>query len=433
MTIREEAINYTLKREEGSIVKVDLEIDPSERESILDKTYKYLVQRVNVPGFRKGKAPRLILEKFLGNDFYSEAVRIAAREAYELILKKENISPYTSPYFELPTTWSENEKLNLSFTVEIHPEIKIGNYKGFNIEKKEILISDEEIDKVKEQLSLQYSKLTPVEGREIIENDLVYVERETRDGEKLEPIWIRINGSYNPEIEKELLGMKTGEQKIIETYFPEDYPNPKFAGKIIPLTWKIKKVWAYETIGDSELAQKLGLSSEEELYEEILNKIAEKKESQEKDRILNEVINRIIENSEIEPPMSLILTIAENILNEILKDLEKQGKTLEEYLEETKQTQEEFIESIKLSAKRRIQIELVLDYIKDEEKIEVTEEELNESIKELAKVENKDVNEIRNDLEKRGDLEILKKRILRNKVMEYLIKENIEEKGGEVR
>ncbi|MGB9858178.1 MAG: trigger factor [Dictyoglomaceae bacterium] len=412
MNINEHAINYTLKREKGSIVKVNLEIDPSERENILDKTYKYLVQKVSVPGFRKGKTPRLILERFLGEDFYSEAVKIAAREAYNFILKKENLKPYSSPYFDsLPSDWEENRKINLSFTVEVVPEIKIGEYKGLNIEKNEIQVSNEEVNKFIEQLRLQNSKLKPVEDREVIEGDLVYVERETKDGEKLEPLWIRINGSYNPEIEQELIGMKMGEQKIIETTFPEDYSDPRFAGKTIPLTWKIRKIWAYEIIEDYDLAQRLGFSSVEELYEKVREYIFKEKESQEKDRVFQEIIDRILENSDIDPPLTLVLTVSEAILNDILKDLERQGKTLEEYLMEINKTEEEFIESIKESARRNIQVETILDYVAENENIEVTEEELRKAIEELGNVENRDI-------------KILKRNILKNKVKEFLIEEN---------
>ena len=412
MNINEHAINYTLKREKGSIVKVNLEIDPSERENILDKTYKYLVQKVSVPGFRKGKTPRLILERFLGEDFYSEAVKIAAREAYNFILKKENLKPYSSPYFDsLPSDWEENRKINLSFTVEVVLEIKIGEYKGLNIEKNEIQVSNEEVNKFIEQLRLQNSKLKPVEDREVIEGDLVYVERETKDGEKLEPLWIRINGSYNPEIEQELIGMKMGEQKIIETTFPEDYSDPRFAGKTIPLTWKIRKIWAYEIIEDYDLAQRLGFSSVEELYEKVREYIFKEKESQEKDRVFQEIIDRILENSDIDPPLTLVLTVSEAILNDILKDLERQGKTLEEYLMEINKTEEEFIESIKESARRNIQVETILDYVAENENIEVTEEELRKAIEELGNVENRDI-------------KILKRNILKNKVKEFLIEEN---------
>lgn len=425
MSINERAINYTLKREKGSIVKVNLEIDPSERENILDKTYKYLVQKVSVPGFRKGKTPRLILERFLGEDFYSEAVKIAAREAYNFILKKENLKPYSSPYFDsLPSDWEENRKINLSFTVEVVPEIRIGEYKGLNIEKNEIQVSNEEVNKFIEQWKLQNSKLKPVEDREIIEGDLVYVERETKDGEKLEPLWIRINGSYNPEIEKELIGMKMGEQKIIETTFPEDYSDPKFAGRTIPLTWKVRRVWAYEAIEDYDLAQRLGLSSVEELYEKVRERIFKDKESQEKDRVFQEIIDRILENSEIDPPLTLVLTVSEAILNDILKDLERQGKTLKEYLMEINKTEEEFIESIKESARRKIQVETILDYVAEKEKIEVTEEELRKAIEELANMENRDINEVEKELNRKGDINILKRNILKNKVKEFLIEEN---------
>jgi trigger factor len=424
MDIKESAIKYKLEKREGSIVKVDLEIDSSEREVILDKAYKYLVQKINIPGFRKGKAPRPILERFLGNDFYIEAIRIAAKEIFNYILKKENLEPYSLPDFNIPSYWKENEKLAFSFTVEVVPKIRIGKYKNFKIDKRDLQVSSEEINKVIEQLKLQNSKLKPVENREIIEGDLVYVERETRDGRKLEPLWIRINGSYDPEIEKELIGMKIGEQKIIETKFPDDYLDREFAGKTIPITWKIKKVWTYEFIEDDELAHKYGLESIDELYNKILDNIFNAKLSQERERLIDEIIDKILENSEIDPPQSMVLTITEVVLNDVQRDLKNEGKTWDEYLREIGKTEEEYIESLKEIAKRKIQEEMILDYIAEKEKIEVTEDEMRIAIEEFAKEENKDINVIRSTLEREGKMESLRKSILREKVKEFLINEN---------
>ncbi len=430
MAIREDAVNYTLKKQEGSILIVNLEIDPSVREDILEKTYKYLVQRVEVPGFRRGKVPRSILEKFLGNDFYSEAIKIAATEAYKLILEKEKIKPYSYPYFELPSSWNENEKMKVSFSMEIVPEIKVGEYKGFNIEMRDIEVESNEINKIIEQLKLQHSKLKPVEDREIAEGDLVYVERETKDGEKLEPLWIRINGEYNPEIEKELIGMKISEQKIIETQFPEDYPNNKFAGKTVPLIWKIKKVWTYDLINEEDLAKKLGYENIDDLYKGIKDRIFSEKLNREKDRIFGEVLERILNSSEIDPPQSLVLSVAEVALKNIIEDLDKEGKTLEEYLESIGESKEEFMEKLKNNAKTKIKIDYLLDYIAKRENIEVTEDELEKVIEDIARSEEKDVKEVKRVLDREDLIADLRKKILINKVREFLIKENIKSKGG---
>lgn len=430
MVIKEESISYKLRKEEGSILIVDVEIDSTQREDILQQTYKYLVQRIEIPGFRKGKAPRPILERFLGEDFFSEAVKLAAREVYKLILEKEKIKPYSYPSFELPSSWDENEKIKLSFSLEIVPEIKVSEYKGLNIEMNNIEVSDKEIKKMIEQLRLHYSKLRPVEDREIVEGDLVYVERETKDGEKLEPLWIRINGEYNPEIEKELIGMKNSEQKIIETRFPEDYPNNKFAGKIIPLIWKIKKVWAYELISEEDLAERLGYQTVENLYKGIKDRIYSEKLEKEKDRIFGEVLKILLNKSEIDPPQSSVLSVVESSLKNIIEDLDRQGKTLEEYLEEIGKNEEEFFEDLKISAKTRIKINYLLDYIAEKENIKVTDDELEKFIEEMAKTEGKDIKEVRKTLEREELIEDLRKKILVNKVREFLIKENIMNKGG---
>ncbi|MCX7845170.1 MAG: trigger factor [Dictyoglomaceae bacterium] len=430
MAIREDAISYTIKKEEGSILMVNVEIDPSQRENILEDTYKYLVQRVEIPGFRRGKAPRAILEKFLGDDFYREAVKTAAMEAYKIILEKEKIRPFTQPTFEIPPSWEENEKINISFSLEIVPDIKVGKYKGFNIEINDVEVSDKEIDKVIEQIRLRYSKLKPVEDREIMEGDLVYVERETKDGEKLEPLWIRINGEYNPEIEKELIGMKISEQKIIETKFPEDYPNNKFAGEVIPLIWRVKKVWAYDLISEEDLAKKLGYETVDDLYKGVIDNILSEKIEKEKERGLSEIIMKILENSEIDPPQSIVLSAIEASFIKIKEDLDKQGKTLEEYLESIGKSQEEFIEDLKLSVKTRIKIDYLLYYIAETENIKVSDDELEEFIEEMAKSENKNVKEIKRTLEREGLIEDLRKNLLIKKVKDFLIRENIKNEGG---
>ncbi|MCS7201233.1 MAG: trigger factor [Dictyoglomus sp.] len=430
MVIREEAINYTFKKEEGSILTVDLEIDSSQREIVLEETYKYLIHRVNIPGFRRGKAPRVILEKFLGEDFYVEAIKIAAREAYKLVLEKEKIKPYSSPIFNLPQSWNENEKIKISFSLEIVPEIKIGEYKGFDIKMNNIEVNEEEINKVMEQLRLKYSKLKPVEDREVIEGDLVYVERETKEGERLEPLWIRINGEYNPEIEKELVGMKVAEHKIIETKFPEDYPNSKFAGRVIPLIWRVKKIWAYDLISDETLSKMLGYETLDDLYKGIRERILLEKREREKDRVFGEILKLILERSEIDPPQSMVLSVVETSLKSIIGDLERQGKTFQEYLESIGKSEEEFIEDLKSSAKTRIKVDYLLNYIAEKENIKVSDEELEEYIEEMARSENKDVKELKRVLNREGLIEDLRKRILINKVKEFLIEENMKNEGG---
>lgn len=430
MIIGEDAVKYMLKKEEGSILIVDLEIDPSVRENLLEETYKYLVQRVEIPGFRKGKAPRSILEKFLGNNFYSEAIKIAAKEAYKLILEKEKIKPYSYPNFELPSSWDENEKIKLSFSMEVVPEIKIGEYRGFNIEMKNIEVESDEINKIIEQLKLQHSKLKPVEDREIAEGDLVYVERKTKDGEKLDPLWVRINGEYNPEIEKELIGMKISERKIIETQFPQDYPNNKFAGKTVPLIWEIKRVWTYDLINEEDLAKKLGYENIDGVYEGVKNRLYSEKLNREKDRIFGEVLEEILKNSEIDPPQSMVFSVVEVSLKSMIEDLDKQGKTLEEYLKSIGKSEDEFIEHLKNNAKKKIKIDYILNYIAEKENIKVTENELEEVIEDIASSEGKDVKEVKRVLNRENFIDDLRRKILINKVREFLIKENIESEGG---
>lgn len=431
MSFDERSISYNIKREPGSILTIDVQIDSSKRDEFLNEAYKSLVNRVVVPGFRKGKAPRPILEKFLGEDFYREAIRLAIRSAYKYIISKENIKPYTDPdYTYIQENWNENENLNFSIKVEIFPDIKVGQYKGLNYELKDVEVSEEEFNKFLEQLKLQNSKLKPIDDREIGDGDLVYVERETKDGIKLEPLWIRLNGSYDKEIEKELIGMKIGEQKIIETKISDDYPDTKLAGKVIPVIWRINKAWSYDVISDEELAQKLGYSNVEEMYSKIKEALIKNKSDVEKEKVYNEIVNKIIEDSEIDPPETLVLTVAQAMFQELFNDLARSGKDFEDYLKEIGMTKEQFIEEIKERARKRIQLEFIFEHIAQEENIKVTEEEIDEYLSRFAEEENKSVSQIKEELERSGDLKTLEKNLLRSKIVEFLIEENTKKGEG---
>ncbi len=428
MSIDESKVKYNIEKLQGSRIKVNVEVDNEEREKILERAYKALVKRVQVPGFRKGYAPRPVLEKYLGNEaFEDEAVKIVARDVLNLVLDRERITPLQDPYFDIPEGWKENENLKFSFILEVPPEFKLGEYKRLGIKRNKINISEDEIDRVIEQIELQLSKLNPVEEGSVEKGDVVYLEREREDGTQLPPLWFTLNGKVLPDLEEKILGMTPGEEKTFELTFPEDFFEKDLAGKTLLLKWRVKKIWRYDKPDKETFLQKVNASSMEEFREKVRESIKEEREKFEDDRVFSEILDKILESTELDPPLSYVHYLAENILREFLNDLNRKGLSLEDYLSQRGTTRDEFINEVIEDARKRIKIEMILDKIAEVEDINISEEELENVVKEIAESENKDYKEFRKELEREGVLNSLKRNLLREKVKEFLIKENVME------
>jgi trigger factor len=429
MPINESSVKYDIEKLQGSRIKVNVEVDAREREESLERAYKSLIKRYQVPGFRKGYTPRPVLERYLGIEaFEDEAIRIVAREVLNMILQNENFTPLQDPYFDLlPQEWKENENLKFSFVIEVPPEFKLGDYKGFGLKKEKVEVSEEEINRVIEQIELQLSKLNTVEEGSIEKGDVVYLEREREDGSQLPPLWFTLNGQMLPELEEKLIGMKPGEEKVIEISFPEDFYEKELAGQSLPLKWKVKKIWRYEKPDQEIFLQKVNASSIEEFREKVRESIKEEREKLEEDKLFSQILDKILENTELDPPLSYVHYLAENILREFLTELNKKGVQLEDYLSQRGISKDEFVNNVIEDARKRIKIEMILDKIAEIENINISDEEINNVIKEIAENEGKEFKEIKRELEREGTINTLKRNLLREKVREFLIKENVVE------
>ncbi len=424
MSIDETEVKYEVEKLQGSRLKVNVEVKANEREKSLEKAYKSLVKRVQVPGFRKGYTPRPVLEKYVGLEtFEDEAVRIVAREVLDLFLSKENVTPLQEPYFDIPKEWEENEDLKFSFVFEVPPEFKLGEYKNLGIKREKVEISEEEIDRVIEQIELQLGKLNAVEDQ-VEKGDVVYLEMEKEDGTQLAPLWLTLNGKVLPELEDKILGMRPGEEKFFEFTFPEDFYEKEIARSTLNLKWRVKKIWRYDKPDQETFLQKVGASSIEEFRERVKISIKEEREKAEEDRLFSEILDKILETTELDPPLTYVHMLAENILRNFINELSKKGITLEDYLSEKGLNKDEFINNIIEDARKRIQIEMVLEKISEEEFIEVSEEELESVIEDIAEEEGKDSKEIRRELEKEDVMGTLKRNLLREKVKRFLIEQN---------
>lgn len=428
MQIDENKFKYEIEKLQGSRIKVNVEVDAEEREKSLEKAYKSLVRRVQVPGFRKGFTPRPVLEKYLGNEaFEDEAIRIVAKEVLNLFLDREKITPLQDPYFDVPEDWKENENLKFSFIIEVPPEFRLGNYKGMALKRNKIEVLDEEVERVIEQIELQLSKLNPVEEGVVEKGDVVYLEREKEDGTNLSPLWFTLNGRMLPELEEKIIGMKVGEEKVFGFTFPDDFFEKDLAGESLILKWKVKKIWRYEKPDIETFLQKVNANSMEEFRERVRENIIEERKRLEDDRIFQEIIEKILENTELDPPLSYVHYLAENILKEFLNEINKKGISLEDYLSQKGITKDEFINQVIEDARKRIKIEMILDKIAEVEDINISEEEIESVIKEIAESEGKEYKDMRKELERNGVLNSLKRNMLREKVREFLLKENVVE------
>jgi trigger factor len=384
---------------ENSQVALNIEMEPVEVDKYLEKAYTRLVRRVSIPGFRKGKAPRDILERHIGKDaLFREALEDLIPTAYQEALGSQEIDAIAQPQFELIQT----EPLIFKAVVPLKPAVKLGDYTQIRIESKPVEISKEDIETAIEQLRHQQAILSPVD-RPVQFDDLVTIDIEgERDGESFP---IRKDVVYEvirearlplPGFAEKLEGMSKGEEKSFVLSYPPDYEMKELAGKEhafkVTVT-EIKEKRLPEV--DDEFARNLGKEGLASLREQIASNLKARAEERARLELEQKAVDAAVGLSEVEYPPVL----AEREIDRLLSDEARQfteGITgLENYLKTLNKTMDNHREELRPMANRRVVRSLVLGEIAEAEKIEVDDSEIDAEIEKMVKDADKQAEEVR--------------------------------------
>ena len=417
------------KTKNANEVKLEITVEAEKFNDAIKKVYFKSAKYFNIPGFRKGKAPMNIVEKYYGKEiFYEDAFNEVAGEALDEAVKENDLYVVSRPDIDV-TQIEKGKDLIFTAVMQTKPEAELGKYKGVEIKKIEYKVTDEDIEHELGHMQEHNARMITVEDRPVESGDIVtidfegFVDGKAFDSGKAEGHELEIgSNTFIPGFEDQIIGMKIDEEKDINVKFPEEYFSKELAGKDATFKVKLHEIKKKELPKlDDEFAKDV---SEFDTLKELKEDIKKKQQKQNDDKAKYEtedaVIKAVCENVKVDIPSGMIETEVDNMIKDIEQRLSYQGLKLEQYLQMMGKTTEEMRKEYEPQAIDSIESRLALEAVIKAEKIEATEEEVDEKMKEMAK-----------NYGKENDEEFMKNENVRNyikdgltsqKAIEFLVK-----------
>lgn len=427
-------MSLQVEKLENNMAKLTIEASAEEFEKAIQKSYNKNKNSINVQGFRKGKAPLAIIEKMYGVEiFYEDAANDIIPGAYEEAAKESELEIVSRP--EIDVVQIEKGKPFI-FTAEvaIKPEVTLGDYKGIEVEKKEVEVTDDEVMAEIEKEREQNSRMLTIDDRPIQKDDIVvidfegFVDGEAFEGGKSEGYTLTIgSNSFIDNFEDQLIGKEVGEDVEVNVTFPEEYHAKELAGKPALFKVKVHEIKMKELPElDDDFAQDVSeFDTLDEYKENVKATIKENKEKELKTAKENEIVDKIIENATMDIPDPMVEEQVRQMADDFAQRMQYQGLSLEQYFQFTGMDSKKFIDSLRPQALKRIQSRLVLEAVVKAENIEVTDEEYDKELKEMAdmyKMEEDKIKELIGDKE----AESIKADIAVQKAVDFVLAESKE-------
>lgn len=389
---------------EHNMAKLTIEVSAEELEGALQKAYQKQKSRINVPGFRKGKVPRQLIEKMYGPEiFYDDAANALIPEAYSKAYDESGLEIVSQP--KIDVTQIEKGKPFI-FTAEVatKPEVELGEYKGIEVPKYSNRVTQKEIDAKLEEEQLKNARTITVEGRPVQDKDEVvldfegFVDGEAFEGGKGENYPLTIgSGSFIPGFEEQLIGAEPEKEVEVKVTFPEDYHAEDLKGKEAVFKCTVHEIKAKELpeIDDEFAAEVSEFDTLEEYKADVKAKIKEQKAADGKRNQEDQAVEQAVKNAEYEIPQPMIDTQTTQMVEDFAQRIQSQGITLEQYFQFTGLTAEKMMEDMKPQAIKRIETRLVLEAIAKAENIEITDEKVDEELAKMAESYNMEVEKLK--------------------------------------
>ena len=425
-------MKYTFEKGEKSTVKFTINVTAKEWAEAIDAAYEKTKGKYSLPGFRKGKVPKKVLETAYGEGiFYDEAINIAYPKYFSQILEKETeIEMIANPDVSVKDLSAKG--LVLEVIAPVKPEVKIGAYKGIKMDKIEYNVKDEDVEADINRLLERNSRLVDVEDRAVENGDTVIIDYSgSVDGVKFvggtaeKQTLVIGSKSFIPGFEDQIIGMKKGEEKDINVKFPEEYHAEDLKGKDAVFAIKLHEIKKKElpALTDDFIKEATGA----ETVEAYKTQVRERLEKQNKERADREfenlLVKKITETAEVIIPDALVENQIDNMVRDMEYRLSYQGLKLEDYLKYLGKTMKDFRKEYEAQATEMVKSQLVIEKIITDEKIEATEEEVEKRFEEMAKNQNKPLPDVKKHMNAR-QLDYIKDDIIIKKLFEMLKKEN---------
>jgi len=407
-----------------------VEVDAEQVAVGLDKAFKKVSAKVTVPGFRKGKVPRALFEKRFGvESLYQDAIDILLPEAYMDAVKETGIDPIDRPEVDVEHI-AKGESLKFTAKVLVKPEVTLGEYKGIEVEEQNAEVTTEEIEEELNRLQQRHAELNVIEEGPAENGDMTAIDFEgfvdgvAFDGGKAENYSLELgSNSFIPGFEPQIVGMAKGEEKDIEVTFPEEYHSEELKGKAAVFKVKVNEIKRKSLPAlDDEFAKDVSeFDTLDEFKQDIEKRLKERKAEELKRNQESAVIEKAAAAAEVEIPSVMIETEINGMLQDFENRLRMQGMNLEMYYKFSGQDEQQLRGQMQEDAEKRVRNNLVLEAIAKAENIEVSEDDLNAELENMAQQYQRSVEEIRTILDANGNLAAMRTDLVVRKTVDFLV------------
>ncbi|MCG8514217.1 MAG: trigger factor [Halanaerobiales bacterium] len=418
---------------EGNKVELKVEVEQERVNEALQQAYKKVVKEVNIPGFRKGKVPRKILEARYGKEvLYHDAFDFLVPAAYSQAVKAAEIEPIDQPEIS-EFKISPDQPATFTAIVEVKPEVELGQYTDLGIEKKEAELSEEELENQLKAYQEQHSQLEHTEREVVADKDFVIIDFEGFiDGKQFpggsgEEYTLEIgSGTFIPNFEEQLIGQKVGEEVELNLTFPENYQTEDLAGQDVLFRVKIKEIKEKKLpeLNDEFAKEVSDFESLEQFKADLKEKMLEQKKQQLQQQLENELIKKVSENTTVDIPTPLVNNELDMMYHNLAYSISRQGINIDDYFKHINSSKEDWQEQNREHATERAKNNLVLESIAKKEGIKVSDEEIDKSVEGMADNSEHSAEDIKKLLMIQGQLDGLVHSMLIKKVMEFLVENN---------
>ena len=410
-------MSLQVEKLEKNMAKLTIEVSAEDLDKAMEKAYQKQKSRISLPGFRKGKAPRKMIESMYGKGvFMEDAVNSLVPQEYTKALGECDLEIVSQPEINV-TQMEPGKALIFTADVAVKPEVTLGDYKGVEVPKSEIAVTDEEVDAEIRKEQEKNARTVAVEDRAAANGDITTIDFEgfvdgvAFDGGKGSDYALTLgSGTFIPGFEDQLVGANAGDHVEVKVTFPEEYQAKELAGKEAVFQCDVKKIETKEVPElDDEFAKDVSeFDTLAEYKEDVKKNLTEKKEKEARTAKENAAVDKAIENAQMDIPELMTKTECRQMMDDFSRRMQQQGLSMEQYFQFTGQSMDKMMEDMKPQALKRIQTRLVLEKVAEAENIQPSEEEITEEIQKMADAYKMEADKIREAIGESG-LEQMKK------------------------
>lgn len=414
---------------EKNVVQLEIEVDAEQFDGGLQKAFVKNAGKFNIPGFRKGKAPRYIVEKFYGEQvLYEDAINMVCPDAFEKAVEENDVHPVDRPEIDIKQI-GKGQNLIFTARVTVKPEVELGQYKDVEVKKADAMVTDDDVDKELEKAAEKNSRLVTIDDRPVQSGDTAIIDFEgfidgtPFEGGKGEDYSLVIgSGSFIPGFEDQLVGKEAGADVDVNVSFPEDYGKTELAGKPALFKVKIKEIKLKELPAlDDEFAKDVSeFDTLEEYKSDLRKKLVERAEHKAEHENEDNVVEKVVENAVVDIPPVMVEKRTDDIVYDFSMRLRYQGLELDKYLEVMGMDAATFRQQFSKRAEGEVKTQLVLEKVGKAENIGVSDEELDGELKRLAENYKQSEEDFKKQL-KNDDIEYIRGNLVVKKTVDFLV------------